>query len=220
MPVRAIIFDASGTFLNDIYPVWKATSDAYASLGIDGIGTIEEFKDKFKLPASEYHRGNGVALDLIHELDKKFRESYPQYNSGVGIFPDVIDVLHELKEKGILLGVVSNIPSVFLAEHLRNFGVDDYFDVVTGQEDCDEQKPSPKPVACTIEKLGVNPGEVMFVGDMEEDIIAGKGAGAVTVAMVRDEGYHPRWRLEKHSPDFFVSDLRELLQILYGDKIK
>lgn len=214
MPIRAIIFDASGTFLNDIYPVWKATSDAYAALEIDGVGTLEEFKDKFKLPAPEYHRDNGIPPDLIHEIDRKFRESYPQYESGVGIFPEVKDVLHELKEKEILLGVVSNIPSVFLRAHLRNFDIEGYFNVVTGQEDCDEQKPSPKPVVCTIEKLGVKPKEVMFVGDMEEDIIAGKGADAVTVAMVRDEGYHPRWRLERQNPDFFVSDLRELISML------
>jgi hypothetical protein len=27
--IRAIVFDASGTLLNDIYAVWKANSDTY-----------------------------------------------------------------------------------------------------------------------------------------------------------------------------------------------
>jgi HAD superfamily hydrolase (TIGR01549 family) len=210
MGIRAIVFDASGTFLNDIYPVWKATSDAYAALGVDGIGTLEEFKAKIKLPISEFHKASGIPPDLSHEIDKKFREFYPQYSSCVGIFPEVKDVLQELKKKKFALGVASNIPSTFLREHLINFDIYSYFDVITGQEDCDEQKPSPKPVVCTVEKMGVRAQEAMFIGDMDEDIIA---------AIVRDEGYHPRWRLERQKPDFFISDLRELLAIVaYGSK--
>ncbi len=214
MTIKAILFDASGTFLNDIYPVWKATSDAYATLGVDGIGTLEEFKAKIKLPISEFHKSNGIRPDLAHEVDKRFREVYPQYRSFVGIFSEVKDVLQELKKKRFFLGVASNIPSTFLREHLTNFDIYSYFDVITGQEDCDEQKPSPKPIICTVEKLGVNPQEAMFIGDMEEDIIAGKRANAVTAAIVRDEGYHPRWRLERQNPDFIISDLRELLTIV------
>ena len=79
------------------------------------------------------------------------------------------------KQRKVSLGVASNIPTLFLREHLRKFNIDRYFDVITGQEDCDEQKPSPKPVVVTVEKLGAKPQEAMYVGDMEEDIIAGKG---------------------------------------------
>ncbi len=217
MPIRTVVFDASGTFLNDIYAVWKATSDAYGAIGINSMATLEEFKTKIKLPIFEFHRANGVPPDMIHEVDKKFRESYPQYEPYVGIFPEVKDVLQELKGKKAALGVVSNIPTVFLREHLRKFNLDSYFDIITGQEDCDEQKPSPKPIVFTIEKLGMKPQETLYVGDMEEDIIAGKMANAVTVAIVRSESYHPRSRLEIQKPDFFISNLKELLPIYYGD---
>ena len=151
MPVRAVVFDASGTLLNDLYAVWKATSDAYTALGIDGPRTLEEFKEQFMLPVPEFHKANGVPPDLIHELDRNFRESYPQYASSVEIFPEVRDVLNQLRQMKVVLGVASNIPTVFLKEHLQKFEIDGYFDIVTGQEDCDEQKPSPKPV--TSEKM-------------------------------------------------------------------
>lgn len=120
MPIRAIVFDASGTFLNDVYAVWKATSDAYAALGVDSVATLEEFKAKIKLPISEFHRANGIPPEMINEVDKKFRESYPQYEPYIGIFPEVKDVLKELKGKKAALGVTSNIPTVFLREHLKN----------------------------------------------------------------------------------------------------
>jgi len=220
MPFKAIIFDVSGTLLNDINAVWKATVDAYVALGKDGFRTLEEFKERFRLPLSEFHLANGISHHMLNEVDRIFREAYPQYASSVEIFPEVDEVLRELRQMKVALGVASNIPTVFLREHLREFNIERYFNVITGQEDCDEQKPSPKPVATTLEKLGALPQEAMYVGDMEEDMIAGKGAQVFTAAIVRQEGYHPRWRLERQKPDFFLLNLGELLPIYCGVKSK
>ncbi len=214
--VRAIIFDVSGTILNDLEAVWKATADAYNALAVPGFLTMEEFKARFKLPVPDFHKENGIPPNLLKEVDRKFREFYPRYAGRVAMFSEVRDVLRELEARGILLGVASNIPSVFLKEHLKRFGIEDYFGTVTGQEDCDEQKPSPKPILVTLNKLGIEPQESMYVGDMEEDIIAGKTANVLTAAIVRDESYHPRWRLERQKPDYLISSLEELL----ADKIK
>lgn len=213
MSIKAIVFDGSGTLLNDIYAVWKANSDAYAALGVEGPGTLEQFKAKFKMPIMEFHKANGIPSDLLKEVDRKFRECYPQYAASVVIFPEVNDVLQELKKRRAVLAVASNIPTLFLREHLKKFKIDNYFDTVTGQEDCDEQKPSPKPLLVTIEKLGARPQEAIYVGDMEEDIVAGKRANAMTAAIVRNESYHPRWRLERQKPDFIISSLRDLLLV-------
>ena len=112
------------------------------------------------------------------------------------------------------MAVVSNIPSVFLKEHLQRFGVDKYFDALTGQDDCEEQNPSPEPILFTLKKLGSKPEFSAYVGDMEEDVIAGKCARVYTFAVCRNNSYHPGWRLKRQNPDFFISDLNELLTIV------
>jgi len=216
MQITAIVFDASGTLLDDIVTVWRANLDAYAALGFQGPKTLGDFRAAFKLPVPEFHRANGIPPELLGEVDRKFRESYPRYAPAVKVFPEVKEVLCALKKLEKVLGVASNIPTLFLREHLRKLGIDIYFDVVTGQEDCDEQKPSPKPILATAEKLGIRPQETIYVGDMEEDIIAGKRAKAVTAAIVRNESYHPRWRLERQRPDFLISNLGELLPVCCG----
>jgi len=208
--IKAIIFDASGTILDDIQAVWKANSDAYHAFGLDGFETLEEFRARFKLPISEFHIENGIPPDLVKEVDLKFREVYPRYASLVSIFPEVKDVLEQLKAREILLGVASNIPSVFLREHLREFNIEDYFNAVIGQEDSEEQKPSPKPILATLERLDARPQEAMYVGDMEEDIIAAKAANTLVTAIIREKSYHPRWRLERQNPDYLISSLRGL----------
>ncbi len=214
MLLKAIIFDASGTILDDLYVVWKANSDAYEALGFKGFETLEDFKLRFKLPVPEFHQLNGIPPDFVEEVDKKFREFYPRYSSQVKLFPEVKEVLGELSGKGILLGVASNIPSAFLREHLRRFGLENYLSVITGQEDCKEQKPSPKPILITLEKLGIRPSEAAYVGDMEEDIIAGKKANTHTIGINRSESYHPLWKLERQRPEYVISNLKELLDII------
>ncbi|MFU8795675.1 MAG: HAD family hydrolase [Dehalococcoidia bacterium] len=211
MQIKAIVFDASGTLLDDIVTVWRANLDAYAALGFDGPQTLEDFKPVFRLPITEFHMANGIPPDLLREVDDRFRESYPRYAPDVTVFPEVEDVLRTLKGMGKILGVASNIPRLFLRDHLGKLGIDAYFDVITGQEDCDEQKPSPGPILATAEKLGVSPRQSVYVGDMEEDMIAGRRAEALTAGIVREKSYHPRWRLERQSPDFLISDLSELL---------
>ncbi len=210
MQIKAIVFDASGTLIDDIVTVWKANLDAYTALGFDGPQTLEDFKAVFRLPVTEFHMANGIPPDLLREVDERFRESYPQYAPDVTVFPEVEEALLALKRMGKILGVASNIPRLFLRDHLEKLGIDGYFDVITGQEDCDEHKPSPKPILATAEKLGVLPRHAIYVGDMEEDMIAGRRAEALTAGIVREKSYHPRWRLERQSPDFLISDLSEL----------
>jgi HAD superfamily hydrolase (TIGR01549 family) len=213
MRFKAIIFDVSGTLLDDLYTVWKANSQTLEACGFESL-TFEEFRERFKLPIPEFLKSLGVPPQAMREVDERFREFYPRYASHVRIFPEVREVLEKLRSKGIPLGVASNIPSQFLREHLENFGISNYFAVITGQEDCDEQKPSPKPILLTLEKLGVRPQEALYVGDMEEDILAGRRAGTSIAAISRKGSYHPRWRLERQNPDYLISDLRELLAIV------
>ena len=210
---KAIIFDASGTILDDLYAVWKANFEAYEALGLRGIGSLEEFRRRFRLPVPTFHEENGVPPGLIRAVDQKFREFYPRYSVNVRIFPEVEEVLEELGRRGILLGVASNIPTSFLKEHLRNFGIENHFGVIVGQEDCEEQKPSPKPILNALRKLRVRPPQALYMGDMEEDILAGRRAGVKTCAIAREESYHPRWKLKKQNPNYLISNLKEILEI-------
>jgi HAD superfamily hydrolase (TIGR01549 family) len=210
---KAIIFDVSGTLMDDIHSVWKSNSDAYRAFGFYGFNTLEEFRERFRLPIAQFHRDNGIPAHLMEPVEKKFREVYPAYAPLIRVFPDVAGVLAELQRRNIVLGVVSNIPTQFLGEHLRDFEIERYFTALVGQEDCDEQKPSPKPLQTALRLLGVEQEDAMYVGDMEEDMMAAKAAGITATAITREEGYHSRRRLERQHPDYFISDLTELLMV-------
>ena len=212
--IETIIFDVSGVLLDDLYAVWKADSEAYEACGVGKIRSIEEFREKFKLPIHEYHRSMGVPERIVPKLEAEYRQAYQKYSHTIRIFPEVKDVLQRLRADRINLAIASNIPSDFLREHLQRFEIDKFFKVVTGQDDCQEQKPSPEPILVTLRRLKSDPKFSAYVGDMEEDIIAGKRAGVITVAICRKEGYHPCWRLRRQKPNFMISSLWDLIRVM------
>jgi HAD superfamily hydrolase (TIGR01549 family) len=172
--MKTFVFDVSGVLIDDLFTVWKTNNDAYSIFGYNIFSSIEEFKERFKLPIVEFHRSNGIPEEMINKVERMYIEQYPLYQHLIRVFPEVKRALSELRNKGIKLAISSNIPNKFLREHLERFELSIYFDAITGQDDCDEQKPSPKPILITLLKMNESPKKASYIGDMEEDIIAGK----------------------------------------------
>lgn len=211
--IETLVFDVSGVLIDDLHAVWAANRDAYSFYGYKAF-SIEEFKEKFKMPIVEFHESNGIPEDMIDTVQRMYLEKYPTHQHLIRIFPEVRDVLSQLKNKGVKLGISSNIPSKFLIDHLRQFKILTNFDAITGQDDCDEQKPSPKSILATLSKLGSSPKSSAYIGDMEEDMIASKRAEVYTIAVDRREAYQPIWRLKIHNPDYIITNLMDLFNII------
>lgn len=212
--IKTIILDGSGTIINDLHAVWNADAEAFKFYGLKFVDDIEKFKQVIKFPIPEFCRDLDVPEALINKLNQVFLRVYPKYQHMVKAFPEVETALEKLKKEKITIGVVSNIPGKSLREYLQKFGVIQYFDSILGQGDCNEHKPSPKLISLTLGKFGTKPEEAIYVGDMEDDIIMGKKANVITVAISREDSFHPVWKLKRQDPDYFISDLNELLDIV------
>ena len=91
---------------------------------------------------------------------------------------------------------------------LEQFGLLPYFDHVQGTDGfpC---KPAPDVVLRSVAALGAKPEDCLFVGDSETDMEAGRRAGVRTCAV--RYGYGNPAALARWEPDYWISDLRELL---------
>jgi phosphoglycolate phosphatase len=92
---------------------------------------------------------------------------------------------------------------------LEQFGLLPWFDHVQGTDGfpC---KPAPDVLLRSISALGARPEDCLFVGDSEADMEAGRRAGVRICAV--DYGYGKSEALAKWEPDYWVSDLRELVR--------
>ena len=212
--VNGVIFDASGTLIDDLFPVWQTNLKIFAHMGIPSM-TLNDFKERFTLPYWKFYRSLGIQENKAkNEANTLFKRFYAELSGIVKLFPEVKSTIDDLKRISMKLAIVSSMPKDYLILHLKKFNIYTYFDVIISSEDCDESKPSPKPILICVSRLGLNHSHVVYVGDMEEDIIAGKKADVKTVAVSREGSYHQRKKLEKRNPDFMIDDLRELLRVI------
>jgi phosphoglycolate phosphatase-like HAD superfamily hydrolase len=77
------------------------------------------------------------------------------------------------------------------------------FDAVVTREDA-PPKPAPEPVWLACRRMGLSPSDVLFVGDFEFDMLAGRRAGVRTVLL-----RNPALAASEHA-DLSVESLGEL----------
>lgn len=97
--------------------------------------------------------------------------------------PGLADFLEKARRRGLRLGVLSDYPP---AAKLAALGVDRYFDVAVCAQDADVRafKPSPRGIRVALARMGVEPGEALYVGDRPEVDAAAAAAAGVPCAIV------------------------------------
>jgi len=91
------------------------------------------------------------------------------------LLPYAKELLKFLKQKGLLVGMITNNSHKELEHFLKHFKIKKFFDVVVGIGDA-KPKPSPSMFKFFIKKAKVSPSEMIYVGDSDYDIIACKKA--------------------------------------------
>lgn len=146
----------------------------------------------------------------MREVYREFQKS--THDHTVTLVDGTKETLSGLREMGLSLGVVTSKGIVAASEGLDLFDLQPYFDTLVTYEDTGKHKPSPDPVLVGCRKLGVPPGEAIYVGDALFDIQAGKAAGTHTAAVTWGAGTPEQ--LKAAGPDFVVERMPDLLRVL------
>lgn len=119
-----------------------------------------------------------IPLRLIHEAadERRARFDYTLRNVDVA----VLDVLAELKARGLRLGLISNASSGEVAAWPQS-PLAAFFDVAVFSCDCGYAKPDPRIYRHALERLEVEAARAAFVGDGGSD----EHAGAADVGLYR-----------------------------------
>jgi len=88
--------------------------------------------------------------------------------------PGVLDALGELRARGLALAAVSNW-DCSLGERLAEAGIE--LDVTVSCAEAGAAKPDPAIFAVALDRLGVEPGRTLHVGDSAEDVEGARAAG-------------------------------------------
>lgn len=116
--------------------------------------------------------------------------------------PGAQEALEEAQRRGLALGLISNTgitPGYALREVLAEYGLLPYFQVLTFSDEARLAKPAAGIFRCTLEALGVEPADAVFVGDMPAlDVVGPQAVGmwAVQVGDRQLDGVCPHARID------------------------
>jgi putative hydrolase of the HAD superfamily len=96
----------------------------------------------------------------------------------LAVFDDVVGALDALAERGLPVGIVTNLDAGLQRGKLERVGLADRFDVVVGLDALGVGKPDPSVFHHACELIGTTPSATAFVGDrIDHDALGARDAG-------------------------------------------
>lgn len=182
-----ILFDLDGTLTDPELGITTCVQYALEAQGIhvEDRNTLRPFIGP---PLVEgFMTLQGLSREQAEEATAKYRERF----STVGlyeneVYPGIDGMLEKLKQQGKLLGVATSKPEIFALKILEHFGLDGYFDEITGAELSSGGRNSKVDVLrCAMDRLGVSDkSRCVLVGDRKYDVEAAKQLGIDSVAVL------------------------------------
>lgn len=141
-----------------------------------------------------------------------YRRLFKLYDTegAVVLYPNVLETLTELKNRGYELTIASSRSRATLVKYIENLGLSPLISYILGADDVVEGKPNPEPVNRTLEKFGFKPEETIVVGDTVFDIEMGINAGTRTCGVTYGNGS----RESISAADWIIDDFGQLLDIV------
>ncbi|GGF90455.1 HAD family hydrolase [Paenibacillus abyssi] len=217
MGIKAVLFDLDGTLLDRDTSLMLFVRDQHNRY--PQFQTIERdfFMQRFiQLDNNGYVWKDKVYQQLIAEFSIQgieWNELLNDYLSGfqrhcVG-FPNLLNMLTQLKNNGLKLALVSNGFGQFQYDNFKALGIAHLFNEVLISEWEGLRKPDPAIFMRVLSKLGVEPKEALFVGDHPENDIRASQAVGMKAALKQNDAVSSGVDAE-----IIIDDLGELIQYI------
>jgi phosphoglycolate phosphatase len=214
MRFKASLFDLDGTLLNTLDDLADTANLALEQLSYP-VHPTESYR---------YFVGDGMRLfverimpdksseERIRECEEIFKKLYAQHWADKTCLYEGIDaMLSNLRKLGMKLAILSNKPDNFTRMCVQRYFPPECFSCVQGQLEKVPRKPHPQGALIIAEKLGLQPADILYVGDTATDMQTGKGAGMVTAGVLW--GFREIRELTQNGADYIVRNPREIVEI-------
>lgn len=152
-----------------------------------------------------------VPPEKYPELGDRYRHHYFAHQHDIHLFDGVETMLHDLKERGIILAVATGKSYRGLEEALRISGLGRLFDATRTAERT-AGKPHPQMLHELMAEFDVSPQRVLMVGDTTHDLQMARNAGCASVGV--SYGAHDPDLLTPLRPLLVAHSVPELHQFL------
>ena len=189
--IRLVMFDLDGTLVDSAPDIAASVNDVLRSESLPelalerirswiGHGARQTLASAYACsvgrrtgtppPAPE-----GSLLDRLMDAYRVFHDDHCGTRSTV--YPQVGEVLQQLRELSVTLAVVTNKEEYFARQLLGRLGLDPWFATVVCGDTLPCRKPDAAPLRHCLARHGVHPRDALMVGDSVIDLRAARAAG-------------------------------------------
>ncbi|MBY8985605.1 MAG: HAD family hydrolase [Candidatus Lokiarchaeota archaeon] len=190
-PIKAIVWDLDGTLIHFKINSIKARKSAISILVSHGIDKKElsiqkSILDNINISKEIFHL-NGYNTNqiskVLQEVDNEI--SKIEYNAALNatVITGIEDVLIFAKKNNLKQAIFTFNKYVHAKLSLEKVNLLKFFEVIIGRDNVSNPKPHPDHLLVICSRLGVNPNEILVVGDNYRDIEGAINVGAYSIAV-------------------------------------
>lgn len=203
--IRNIIFDWSGTLVDDLPVVLQASNFVLTQAGKAKL-TLEEFRAEFSLPFANFYNRHTPNVP-VPQLEEWFHAEFKRAQGAVRELPHARSFLEFCRENKLRLFLLSSVHNDHFLVQCAVTGFGDFLErPYTGVWDKSEK------IHEILRENRLAPDETLFIGDMQHDIETARHGGVHSCAVLT--GYNTLQQLRGAKPDLIVEHLSELREIL------
>ncbi|MNZ58582.1 Pyrophosphatase PpaX [compost metagenome] len=209
--IKTVLFDLDGTIIDTNELIIRSFIESLQGYVPEGFGREHIIPSMGNPLTDQMKLFSG--LEDVTELVAAYREvNLRLHDEYVKTFDYVNEVIKELHDKGIQIGVVTTKMRLTTERGLKYVGLYDYIDAIVTIDDVVHPKPHPEPVSKAIGLLGAEPASTMMVGDSMVDIESAIAAGAVAVGVAWS--LKGERKLAEAGAHHVIQDMRDLYALV------
>jgi phosphoglycolate phosphatase len=210
MTIKAILFDFDGTIADTRDVFIKIVNRLAPEFGYQPVSQ-EKIEQLQKLSSREIIKQSEISLVQIPFLLKRVKAELSHEIEGLKTFDGLADCLYSLKEQGYKLGIATSNSQKNVRAFLEENDLAPVFEFIySGIPLFGKHQIINK----FLKHQGLQPQEIVYVGDETRDINSAKKSGVKAIAV--GWGFNAPEILAKHNPDYLALTPSQLQETLLG----
>ncbi len=171
---ECVIFDVDGTLID----TEKASVLSLQKLLQEETATLYPTNDlSFIMGLTGVEALKRLGVRNAEAANVRWNQYIKDYYHLVEVFDDIEFLLKKLSRLRIKTGIVTSKTHQELIDDFGPFGLEGYLPFAVCADDTIKHKPDPEPLVKIMDIIHVQPGQTIYIGDTENDLLAARRAG-------------------------------------------
>lgn len=185
------LFDFDGTLLYTLPSLIDVFVKSFAAIGCNA--KPEDCLRYSRIPLEESFKELGGDFSKAEFFEQQIRKNLDdeEITRKIELYDDTLEFIKLAKKRKIHCGIVTSNARKHVLDVLRIFNIENIFEVIIGNDECSQTKPSPEPIYKALELYHYvgDLDKVCYVGDALNDALAAKNAHVKPILLDRNSEF-------------------------------